>query len=130
MSNTLDQYREAKNSYLKLKNQAKKELIARFNELASELLQVQRELLEDFGEKIAIPAKPKKAKAPKAPAATPAPAEPEQPAAPSAKAVAVQKQIDTQKRKLEAAQAAGKPTRPFEDRIYELEDTLRLLNEK
>src|SRR3954471_18379594 len=33
MSTTLDQYREAKNNYLKLRNQAKKELIARFNEL-------------------------------------------------------------------------------------------------
>ncbi len=60
MSNTIDQYREAKNSYLKLRNQAKKELIARFHELANEMLQLQRELLEDFGEKIAMPAKGKK----------------------------------------------------------------------
>src|SRR6185369_6799706 len=62
MSTTIDQYREAKNSYLKLRNQAKKELIARFNELATELLQLQRELLEDFGEKIAMPSKNTKGK--------------------------------------------------------------------
>ena len=128
MSTTLEQYREAKNSYLKLKNQAKKELIARFNELASELLQIQRELLEDFGEKIAMPAKPKKPKPAKTQAAAPPPAAPEQPAAPSAKAVAIQKQIEAQKKKLTAAQAAGKPARAFEDRIYELEDALRLLD--
>ena len=67
MSTTLDQYREAKNSYLKLRNQAKKELIARFNELASELLQLQRELLEDFGEKIALPSKSSKSKPAKRP---------------------------------------------------------------
>ena len=38
-STTIEQYREAKNHYLKLKNQAKKELVARFNALAAELLQ-------------------------------------------------------------------------------------------
>ena len=133
MPTTLDQYREAKNNYLKLKNQAKKELIARFNELASELLHVQRELLEDFGEKIAMPVKPKKksAKVPAtAPAAEPAPVSTGQPAAPSPKVLAIQKQIESQKKKLAAAQAAGKPSRPIEDRIYELEDTLRLLQEK
>ena len=46
---TIEQYREAKSHYLKLKNQAKKELVARFNALATELLQVQRELLEETG---------------------------------------------------------------------------------
>ena len=54
---TIEQYREAKSQYPKLKNLAKKELISRFNALASELLQVQRELLEDFGEKISLPTK-------------------------------------------------------------------------
>ena len=62
MSNTIDQYREAKNSYLKLRNQAKKELIARFHEVANEMLQIQRELLEDFGEKVPLPTKGKKPK--------------------------------------------------------------------
>jgi hypothetical protein len=128
MSTTVEQYREAKNNYFKLKNQAKKELIGRFNELAGELLQIQRELQEDFGEKIAMPLKSKKPKAPK-----PVQAQPvrpvSEPAAPSAKALALQKQIDTQKKKLAAAQAAGKPTKVLDDRIYELEDTLRLLGE-
>jgi hypothetical protein len=38
----------------------------------------------------------------------------------------LQKRLATGKRKLEEAKAAGKPTRPFEDKIYEIEDELRL----
>jgi hypothetical protein len=133
MSTTIDQYREAKNSYLKLRNQARKELIARFNELAGELLHLQRELLEDFGEKIAMPSKSKKpspAKAAKT-ASKPAPeASAPPPAPPTAQMVALQKQIEKQKKKLSETQAAGKPAKLIEDRIYELEDELRLLKEK
>ena len=133
MSTTIDQYREAKNSYLKLRNQAKKELISRFNELAGELLHLQRELLEDFGEKIAMPSKTKKPSAAKTVKAAPK-AAPEPPAAPpappTAQMVALQKQVDRQKKKLSETQAAGKPTKVIEDRVYELEDELRLLKEK
>jgi hypothetical protein len=119
MSTNLDQYRAAKADYLKLRNQAKKELIARFHELANELLSIQRELLEDFGEKVAMPAKPKKKPTAAASAASsPAPNE--------KKIAAVQKQIDAQKKKFSDLQTAGKPTKTVEDRIYELEDELRL----
>jgi hypothetical protein len=129
MSTTLEQYREAKSNYQKLKNQAKKELIARFNELASELLQVQRELLDDFGERIAMP-KARKAKAAKpASKAEPGP-EPPPVQAPSPQAVAIEKQLAGQRKKLATAQAANKPTKVIDDRIYELEDALRLLREK
>lgn len=132
MSTTIDQYREAKNNYLKLRNQAKKELIARFNELATELLQLQRELLEDFGEKIAMPSKSSKGKAakPARPAVKTEPAPPQPaPAAPSPKIVALEKQLEKHRKKLSETQAAGKPTKVMEDRIYELEDDLRLLKE-
>ena len=123
MSTSLDQYRAAKADYLKLRNQAKKELIARFNELANELLSIQRELLEDFGEKIAMPAKPKKR--PATPAATASSAAPN-----NEGAAAIQKKIEAQKRKLADLQTAGKPTKAVEDRIYELEDELRLAKER
>jgi len=63
MSNTIDQYREAKATYQKLHNQAKKELVVRFNQLAVELFQIQRELKEDFGHKVTIPTKSKSARA-------------------------------------------------------------------
>jgi hypothetical protein len=125
MSTTIEQYREAKAQYLKLKNQAKKDLLARFHALANELLQVQRELLEDFGEKITLPAKPKKtarpAKAPKVPEP-----EPEPPAPPSPKVLGIERQLEKLKKKLAETQAVGKPVKPIEDKIYELEDELRL----
>ncbi len=132
MPTRIDEYREAKNTYFKLRNQAKKELISRFHELAQELLQLQRELLEDFGEKIAIPAKPKKsrgaAKSAKSGTSAPAPSAPAGP--PSPKVLQIQKQLAQQKKKLADTQAAGKPTKAVEDRIYELEDELRLAQSK
>ena len=135
MPTRIDEYREAKNTYFKLRNQAKKELIARFNELAQELLQLQRELLEDFGEKIAIPAKPKKSRPAAKPAKTAgaspaAAANSAAPVAPSPKVLQIQKQIQQQKKKLADAQGAGKPTKAIDDRIYELEDELRLAQGK
>ncbi len=129
MPNTLDEYREAKNNYLKLRNLAKKDLINRFNELANELLQIQRELLEDFGEKVAIPSKSKKprpAKSTGKPSGESKPPAAQESASASPKIVVVQKQLDQQRRKLAQVQATGKPTKTIEDRIYELEDELRL----
>jgi hypothetical protein len=122
MSTTIDQYREAKNSYLKLRNQAKKELIVRFHEVANELLQLQRELLEDFGEKVPLPTKGKKPKPMKKTATAPVSA----PAPVSAKVLGIHKQLERQKKKLAETKEAGKPTKTLEDRIYELEDELRL----
>src|ERR1700710_652755 len=93
MSTTIEQYREAKAQYLKLRNQAKKDLVTRFHALSNELLQVQRELLEDFGEKITLPVKSKKAvrpaRAAKVPEALPPP-----PAPPSPKIAGIERQID------------------------------------
>ena len=124
---TIEQYREVKNQYLKLKTQARKELVARFNALASELLQVQRELLEDFGEKVRLPAKGSVPKKPKAPATAPVPVAAAPNPANTAKAAALTRQLDKQKKKLEELKAAGKPSKPVEDRIYEIEDEIRLL---
>jgi hypothetical protein len=125
MSNTIDQYREAKATYQKLHNQAKKELVARFNQLAAELLQIQRELKEDFGYKATIPTKSKSARAAKT-----APPKPVEPAPANPKIVAIEKRLAIQKKKLEEAAAAGKPDKPIKDRIYELEDEIRLAREK
>ena len=126
MPNTLDQYREAKNNYLKLRNQARKELIARFNALAAELFQIQRELLEDFGEKVPLP-KPRKVRTAKV-AVTPAPPK-AVPTPPSPKVTALEKQLEKQKQKLADTKAGGKPVKAIEDRVYEIEDELRLLRE-
>jgi hypothetical protein len=127
MTNTIDQYREAKAAYEKLHNQAKKELIARFHQLAAELFQIQKELKEDFGHKVVIPAKGKAVRparavtaAAKAVVVTP----------PNPKIAVLEKRVAAEKVKLEKAIAAGKPEKVIQDRIYELEDELRLTKEK
>jgi hypothetical protein len=118
---TIDQYRDAKTTYEKLRNQAKKELIARHQELANELLLIQQELREDFGHKITMPAKAKNGHSKKV--APPAKAEV---FSPSPQLAAIERRLAAQRKKLADAQAASKPTKPIEDRIYELEDELRL----
>jgi len=123
MTNTIDQYREAKATYEKLHNQAKKELIARFNQLANELFQIQRELKEDFGHKVVIPAKGKVTRPARPVVAVAA-------AAPNPKIAILEKRVAAEKLKLEKAVAAGKPEKAIQDRIYELEDELRLTKEK
>ena len=122
-NNTLEQYRQAKQDISKLHGAAKKELIGRFNELANELLLIQKELRDEFGVKLSLPSKPRPARAKKA--AAPAPA-----AAVSGEITAIEKRLSVQKRKLEEATKAGKPEKPIKDRIYELEDELRLAREK
>ncbi len=124
MQNTIDQYREAKAAYQKLHNQAKKELIARFNELAAELFLIQKELKEDFGHKVSLPAKGKAVRTPRPASKSPEPASP-----PNPKIAVLEKRLVAERVKLEKAAAAGKPDKPIKDRIYELEDDLRLSRE-
>jgi hypothetical protein len=122
MTNTIDQYRDAKATYERLHNQAKKELIARFNQLANEVLQIQKELKEDFGHKMAIPTKGKVVRTARPVVAAVA--------APNPKIATLEKRVAAEKTKLEKAVAAGKPEKVIQDRIYELEDELRLSKEK
>ena len=131
MSNTIDQYRQAKSDYLRLRNQAKKELIARFHQVANELFQIQKELLDDFGEKIAVPNKAKKVRAGAAfkKALAPASAVP-QSSATSAKIVSLQSQLGRAKKKVTDLQTAGKPIKAAEDKVYEIEDAMRLAQAK
>jgi hypothetical protein len=125
MPNTIEQYREAKATYQKLHSQAKKELVARFNQLAAELLQIQRELKEDFGHKATIPTKAKNTRTVRT-----APSKALEPPPPNPKIAVVEKRLASEKKKLEQALASGKADKPIKDRIYELEDELRLAREK
>ena len=118
---TIDQYRDAKTTYEKLRNQAKKELIARHQELANELLLIQQELREDFAHKITMPTKARNGHSKKV--VPPAKAE-TSPVSPQV--ASLEKKLAAQRKKLADAQTANKPTKPIEDRIYELEDELRL----
>ncbi|MDQ2842106.1 MAG: hypothetical protein M3Y72_13905 [Acidobacteriota bacterium] len=126
MTTTLAQYRQAKQDISKLHGAAKKELIARFNDLANELLEIQRELREEFNVKLAIPSKPKFRPRKTAPNSV---KQPEKSAAVSAQVASIERKLAAQKRKLEDAAKSGKPEKPMKDRIYELEDELRLARE-
>jgi hypothetical protein len=127
MPTTIDQYREAKATYQKLHNQAKKELLARFHELANELVQIQKELKDDFGTKVVIQSKPKPPR--RAPAPAPEP-RPQKAVLPNPQIARTEKKLAAAKQKLQDLLAAGKDTQPTRDRIYELEDELRLAKEK
>lgn len=112
---------------------------SRFRELLAEAAQIAEEYRMDFGTVLKPPsavtvfrykahakAKAKKAVRQKThPVPAPAPA----PEKVNPKLAPIQKRLTTAKRKLEEARTAGKATRPIEDRIYELEDELRLANQ-
>lgn len=136
MSDVINDYQKWKQQGESLRTQARQAMEARFRALLTEAAQIAEEYRADFGAQLKPPvqitsfkyksgAKPKKA-APgkKAAAAPPPPAAPAAPANP--KVAALQKRIATQRKKLEEAKSAGAPTRPIEDKIYELEDELRL----
>lgn len=131
MPSTIDQYREAKATYEKLQSQAKKDLLARFQELANELLRIQKELREDFGTKVAIPSKRKPVRRGSKPAPPPkaAPQKHAAPEPPNPAIARTEKKLATQRRKLEEAVKAGGDSKAIKDRIYELEDELRLARE-
>ena len=112
---------------------------SRFRELLAEAVSIAEEYRADFGAQLKPPptvtafrykasrkAKVKKArKEPTVKAVEPSRSEPK-PQKPNPKTARLQKRLATAKKKLEDAKTAGEPTRPLEDRIYEIEDALRL----
>jgi hypothetical protein len=116
----------------------------RFRDLLTEAVHIAEEYRADFGAVLKPPpavtafrykasAKPKAKKpAGKVKPAAAAPAEratpkPEPAAAkPNPKVAGLQKRLATAKKKLEDAKTGGATTRPYEDKVYEIEDELRL----
>ena len=114
---------------------------SRFRELLSEAARIAEEYRADFGAVLKPPSpvtafrykahaktKSKKAGKPKSVEKV-VHAQPEMEPAPqksNPKIGGLQKRLATGKRKLQEAKAAGKPTRLLEDKIYEIEDELRL----
>jgi len=133
MTDIISDYQKWKQQGENLRTQARQAMEARFRELLSEAAHIAEEYRTDFGGHLKPPtnvtafryksgAKPKAKKA--APKTAPPPAAP---AKPNPKVVALQKRIAGARKKLDDAKAAGTPTRPIEDKIYEMEDELRLL---
>ena len=114
-----------------MRNQARRVMEARFKELLSEAAKIAVDYQADFGaglkpppqvtafrvKSAAKPPKPTKAAAESASIAPPA-------AGP--KVAALERKLAAAKKKLEAAKASGGSTKALEDRLYEIEDDLRL----
>ena len=142
MNNVISDYQKWKQQGQDLRVQAKQAMESRFHELLTEAVQIAEEYRADFGGPLKPPAgvtafrykarakaKAKKAAQPKA-AGKAAPREEPKPQKPDpkldAKVAGLQKRLAAAKKKLEDAKAAGTPARVLEDKIYEIEDELRL----
>ena len=137
MPDIINEYQKWKQQGEDLRVQAKQAMENRFRDLLSEAVHIAEEYRTDFGAALKPPpavtafrykasTKPK-AKKPAA-KVNPAAAKPEPSAAakPNPKVAGLQKRLVTAKKKLEDAKAGGATTRPYEDKVYELEDELRL----
>jgi len=139
MADVISDYQKWKQQGENLKMQAKQAMESRFRELMAEAVSLAEEYRSDFGAPLKPPAnitafrykaagraKAKKAaKPPAAPAPKSGRPEPKD-VKPDPKIAGLQKRLATAKKKLDDAKASGAATRPFEDRIYEIEDALRL----
>jgi hypothetical protein len=129
MSDVITDYQRWKQQGGDLRSKAKQAMESRFRELLTQAAAIAEEYRSDFGLALKPPAAVTafrfkahgKAKVKKAAAVEPKPSP-----KPSAKVAGLQKRLATAKAKLEETKAAGKPTRLFEDKIYEIEDELRL----
>ena len=140
MSDVINEYQKWKQQGEDLRVQAKIAMETRFRDLLGEAVRIAEMYRSDFGAVLKPPpavtafrfkasAKPKAKKVaakgkPPAPTA-PAKAEPVI-AKPNPKVAGLQKRLVTARKKLDDAKTAGTPTRVIEDKIYEIEDELRL----
>ena len=139
MPDVISEYQKWKQQGEDLRVQARQAMENRFRDLLTEAVQIAEMYKSDFGPvlkpppavtafrykaaakgKAKKPAKP----APKTAAAAAAPAS--TPLKPNPKVASLQKKLATARKKLEDAKAGGATTRPYEDKVYELEDELRL----
>jgi hypothetical protein len=143
MSDVINEYQKWKQQGEDLRIQAKTAMETRFRELLSEAVRISEMYKADFGAVLKPPpavtafrfkasAKPKakKVAAKGGKPASAAAAKPEPPAAkPNPKVAGLQKKLATARKKLDDAKTAGTPTRALEDKIYEIEDELRLASQ-
>jgi hypothetical protein len=141
MENAISEYQRWKQQGESLRIQAKQAMEARFRDLLTEAARISQEYHADFGAALKPPpqitafrfkaaagkAQKTGAKSGKGAAAaktTAAPASAKASADP--RVLGLEKRLAQARAKLEIAKAAGKPTRNHEDKIYEIEDELRL----
>jgi hypothetical protein len=133
----ISEYQKWKQQGESLRAQAKQAMETRFRDLLLEAAQIAQEYHRDFSAVLKPPAaitafRYKVASGQKAKKTAPAkaapPAKQQQTAAapPNPKVTGLRKRQAQIQKKLEAARAAGKPTKNIEDMLYEVEDELRL----
>jgi len=128
----ISEYQKWKQQGESLRLQAKQAMEARFRDLLLEAARIAQEYHSDFGGALKPPAaittfryktaagsKAKKKTAPK-------PKEAPQATRPDPKLAELQRRRVQVQKKLEAAKIAGKQTRNLEDRLYQIEDEIRL----
>jgi hypothetical protein len=137
MNNVISDYQKWKQQGEDLRVQAKQAMESRFRELLVEAVQIAEEYRSDFGAVLKPPpgitsfrykasVKPKPRKDRKPNAAAKGASSPPPPAKTSPKTAGLQKRLLAAQQKLEQAKAGGAPTKNLEDRIYEIEDAIRL----
>jgi len=142
MNNIISEYQKWKQQGEDLRIKAKQALESRFRELLAEAVQVAEEYRSDFGTSLKPPPavtsfrykssarpRPKKNQMPAA-AAKGASAAPRAIAKTNPKIAGLQKRLATAQQKLEQAKASGAATKTLEDRIYEIEDAIRLSSQE
>ena len=135
MSDPISEYQRWKQQGQDLRSNAKQAIELRFRELLTEAIHLAEEYKADFGKALTPPPSITSFRykaGGKRPAVKPTVKKAVAPvkAAPVAKAdpaiAALNKKLAGAKAKLEAAKVAGTPTKNLEDKVYELEDDLRL----
>ena len=138
MNDVISDYQKWKQQGEDLRVQAKQAMEARFRELLVQAIQIAEEYRADFGVPLKPPpgvtafrykasgkVKPKKAQ-PRDAAAKNAATPPKAIVKANPKAAGLQKRLATAQHKLEQAKATGAPIKNLEDRVYEIEDAIRL----
>ncbi|MCX6605011.1 MAG: hypothetical protein NTV52_15615 [Acidobacteria bacterium] len=135
MKDVIAEYHHWKAQGEGLRTEAMRAMESRYRELLTEAIQIAEEYRADFGVALKLPAGVaafefkagggKKAK-PAAPAVVAPASVPAPPSAPNPKLGPLERRLAAARKKLEAAKAAGSPTKNLEDKIYEIEDEIRL----
>jgi hypothetical protein len=141
MNNIISEYQKWKQQGEDLRVQARQAMESRFRELLLEAVKIADEYRSDFGAVLKPPPgvtsfrykpsskpKPKKAQKPNIPAKSASP-KPAAVAKANPKIVGLQKRLSVAQQKLEQAKTTGAPTKNLEDRVYEIEDAIRLAME-
>jgi hypothetical protein len=137
MADVISEYQRWKLKGDELRTKAKQAMEARFHDLLLEAITIADEYHADFGGTLKPPPavisfrykagakRPRKLKA-AAKSARLARTQKQAPAKPDPQVARLRKRLVTARNKLDLAKAAGEPTENLEDKVYEIEDDLRL----